>query len=405
MSDRALANGHLVAEGYTIVETLEETETGFRYLADQDGERVEVIEYFPEYATRKKGATCVAEALRQQFRDGLAAFRRLGEFLRDYRHDSIVAVHDVRNLDGTCYFFADWVTGTNFCEALEKKLFPSLEGWESPSRWDLEALLQQLLAGLAAVHGKGLVHGNISAKNVVLRPNSATPVLVGFGMGPYRYGGHAAVGSWTDIRAVGEVATEALRCGQPDSGLNDEKPDPRPPKAGSRLEEAVAAAVDAGPERGPQDAAAVLELLRGRRSSVRMRLIAAAFGGLLAAAAIVHLSGEGIPRALVPGQDIPREPYSRPGNGVEMPRPLREVAPRYTSDALRAKVQGVVLVEAVVLPDGSVGDVTVVRSLDRVFGLDEEAIKAARQWRFLPGTRFGKPVAALVTIELSFAWR
>ena len=95
----------------------------------------------------------------------------------------------------------------------------------------------------------------------------------------------------------------------------------------------------------------------------------------------------------------------RPGNGVETPRLLREVTPRYTAEAMRAKVQGVVLVEAVVLPDGSVGDVTVVRSLDRVFGLDEEAIKAARQWRFLPGTRFGEPVAVLVTIELSFTLR
>ena len=58
-----------------------------------------------------------------------------------------------------------------------------------------------------------------------------------------------------------------------------------------------------------------------------------------------------------------------------------------------------------VLPDGTVGDVEVIRSLDKVFGLDEEAIKAARQWRFLAGTRFGEPVAVLVTIELTFTLR
>lgn len=95
----------------------------------------------------------------------------------------------------------------------------------------------------------------------------------------------------------------------------------------------------------------------------------------------------------------------RPGNGVEIPRMLRNVRPSYTAEAMRAKVQGVVLVEAVVLPDGTVGDVTVIRSLDKVFGLDEEAIKAARQMRFVPGTRFGEPVAVLVTIELSFTLR
>ena len=92
----------------------------------------------------------------------------------------------------------------------------------------------------------------------------------------------------------------------------------------------------------------------------------------------------------------------RPGNGVEGPRSVRQVRPNYTAEAMRAKVVGDVVVEAVVLPDGTVGDVTVVRSLDPVFGLDEEAIKAARQWRFLPGIRFGEPVAVLVTIVLEF---
>ena len=54
------------------------------------------------------------------------------------------------------------------------------------------------------------------------------------------------------------------------------------------------------------------------------------------------------------------------------------------------------------LLDGTVGQVTVVRSLDPTYGLDQEALKAARQWRFVPGTRFGVPVAVLVTIELTF---
>ncbi len=95
----------------------------------------------------------------------------------------------------------------------------------------------------------------------------------------------------------------------------------------------------------------------------------------------------------------------RPGSGVEVPRPLRQVKPKYTAEAMRAKVQGSVWLEAVVLPDGTVGDVIVTKSLDAVFGLDEEAIRAARQWRFAPGTRFGEPVAVLVTLELFFNLR
>jgi TonB family protein len=95
----------------------------------------------------------------------------------------------------------------------------------------------------------------------------------------------------------------------------------------------------------------------------------------------------------------------RIGSGVDSPRLLRSVRPNYTSEAMRAKVQGVVRLEGVVLPDGTVGDVRVVRSLDNVFGLDEEAIKAAKQFRFAPGTRFGQPVAVLVTFEIEFTLR
>ena len=97
-------------------------------------------------------------------------------------------------------------------------------------------------------------------------------------------------------------------------------------------------------------------------------------------------------------------PY-RPGNGVTLPVVLNEVKPQYTADAMRAKVQGTVLLECVVLPDGTVGPVEVVRSLDSSFGLDEEAVKAAKKWRFRPGTRLGEPVAVLVTIELTFTLR
>ena len=95
----------------------------------------------------------------------------------------------------------------------------------------------------------------------------------------------------------------------------------------------------------------------------------------------------------------------RPGAGIVNPRLLREVKPQYTSEALRAKVTGTVELEAVVLPDGTVGEVRITRSLDPVFGLDDEAIKAARQWLFQPGTRFGEPVAILVRLALDFNLR
>lgn len=90
---------------------------------------------------------------------------------------------------------------------------------------------------------------------------------------------------------------------------------------------------------------------------------------------------------------------------MELPRLLREVKPQYTADAMRAKIQGTVLLECVVNTDGTVGRIDVLRSLDRNFGLDQEAVKAARQWRFAPGVRQGQAVPVLITIELTFTLR
>jgi protein TonB len=92
-----------------------------------------------------------------------------------------------------------------------------------------------------------------------------------------------------------------------------------------------------------------------------------------------------------------------PGNGVTPPVPVRQVRPQYTNAAMTARLAGSVIVQCVVMPDGSVADVRIVRSFDPRHGLDEEAIKAARQWRFRPGTLNGEPVPVRITIELSFS--
>lgn len=99
--------------------------------------------------------------------------------------------------------------------------------------------------------------------------------------------------------------------------------------------------------------------------------------------------------ALVPGS-VPR--VSDPG--VTSPRVVRDVRPDYTPEAMRNKVEGIVDMEAIVQPDGRVGAVRVIQTLDP--GLDQQAIEAVRQWRFTPGLRDGKPVPVLVGIEVKF---
>jgi TonB family protein len=93
----------------------------------------------------------------------------------------------------------------------------------------------------------------------------------------------------------------------------------------------------------------------------------------------------------------------KPGDGVTLPVLVKQVHPQYTQEAMRARIEGVVKLECVVLGDGTVDDVRVVQALDP--GLDEEAIKAALQWRFKPGTKDGQPVAVQISLEMSFKLR
>lgn len=102
-----------------------------------------------------------------------------------------------------------------------------------------------------------------------------------------------------------------------------------------------------------------------------------------------------------PTRPVPPGVY-RAGSGILLPRLLTEVKPAYTTAARDAKVTGTVVLDCIVGVDGQISDVKVVRSLDSAYGLDDEAVKAVRQWRFAPGTKDGKPVPVFVSIEMQF---
>lgn len=114
--------------------------------------------------------------------------------------------------------------------------------------------------------------------------------------------------------------------------------------------------------------------------------------------------GEGTGRGVGPGQGagIGGGPY-RPGSGVEPPGLLREVKPDYTEQARRMGLEGEVLLEIVVGPDGGVSSIQVLRRLGA--GLDERAVEAVRQWRFTPALRHGDPVAVMVEVAVEFKLR
>ncbi|MGE5360523.1 MAG: energy transducer TonB [Bacteroidales bacterium] len=98
--------------------------------------------------------------------------------------------------------------------------------------------------------------------------------------------------------------------------------------------------------------------------------------------------------------------YTACDEGATLPRLVHEVKPQYPIEAMRAQIQGRVLVDAVVLPDGRVGDVVVAVPLDKgAFYLDNEAVAVVKKWRFKPGTVHGQPVPMTVSVDIAFNLR
>jgi TonB family protein len=87
-------------------------------------------------------------------------------------------------------------------------------------------------------------------------------------------------------------------------------------------------------------------------------------------------------------------------HGLTLPVPIYKPEPEYSDDARRARLMGEVLVRLVVDENGRTRDCRVVRSLG--LGLDEEALKAVKKWRFKPGMKDGKPVAVLAEVYVGF---
>jgi len=84
-------------------------------------------------------------------------------------------------------------------------------------------------------------------------------------------------------------------------------------------------------------------------------------------------------------------------DNVTSPRLIKRVDPEYSAWAFRQRIEGSTVLEAAIQSDGSVTDVRVTMSIDPSGGLDNEAIRAVRQWRFSPGS-----VPVIMSIDLPF---
>jgi protein TonB len=101
----------------------------------------------------------------------------------------------------------------------------------------------------------------------------------------------------------------------------------------------------------------------------------------------------GLPDAPPPTQAV------RVGGQIKEPKKLKNVNPTYPDIAKQARVQGVVILECTISPQGKVTDVKILRGIPL---LDAAAIEAVKQWVYTPTLLNGVPVPVIMTVTVNF---
>ena len=90
-------------------------------------------------------------------------------------------------------------------------------------------------------------------------------------------------------------------------------------------------------------------------------------------------------------------------DGLVPPKFTKRFSPKYPDEAVKIKLQGYVILEAILRKDGEIDRIQVVRGLSEgKFGFEREAINALKRWEFLPGKLHGEPVDVRMTIKIDF---
>jgi periplasmic protein TonB len=89
----------------------------------------------------------------------------------------------------------------------------------------------------------------------------------------------------------------------------------------------------------------------------------------------------------------------RVGGVIREPKKVKHVAPVYPSIALAARIEGVVILECTISPQGKVEGVQVLRGVP---SLDEAAVEAVKKWAYTPTLLGGVPVGVVMTVTVNF---
>jgi protein TonB len=112
------------------------------------------------------------------------------------------------------------------------------------------------------------------------------------------------------------------------------------------------------------------------------------------------IDGGGLPAEVEPPPPAPRAIAPvRITSDLKPPAKIKDVLPVYPDIAMRARIGGMVILEAVIDAQGRVVNVKVLRSVPL---LDQAAIEAVRQWEFTPTRLNGVPVPVVMTVTVNF---
>jgi protein TonB len=112
-------------------------------------------------------------------------------------------------------------------------------------------------------------------------------------------------------------------------------------------------------------------------------------------------SGIAVPPPPPPPAAQPQAPV-RPGGNIREPKKIFDVPPVYPAIATSVRIEGMVILEAVINERGGVERVKILRSVPF---LDGAAVEAVKQWRYTPTLLNGTPVPVLLTITINFTLR
>lgn len=118
--------------------------------------------------------------------------------------------------------------------------------------------------------------------------------------------------------------------------------------------------------------------------------------------AVARGQQEGIPGGIENGVPGGTGGAVRVGGNIRRPEIIKLVKPEYPPQAISARIEGVVVLEATVTEQGDVADVKVISGPPMLI---PAAIKAVEEWKYEPTLINGRPVSVILTANVNFSLR